>query len=71
MNNITVKGLYKPGDSTYRLYEATMSNGDTFAAGAWGEEEFRKSAERYGDTVVSVRRLDAVDIGDGWKEARL
>ena len=71
MNNITVRGLYKPGDTTYRLYEATMSNGDTFAAGAMNEEEFRKSAERFGDTVVSVKCLDAVDIENGWKEARL
>jgi len=71
MSNITVRGMYKPAGTPYRLYEATMSNGDTFVAGAMSEEEFRKSAERYGDTVVSVKCLDVVDIGNGWKEAVL
>ena len=71
MDGIKVRGLYKPEGTGYRLYEATLSNGDTHAAGAFSEEEFRHDALAFcEDTIeiVSVRCLEETDIGNGWKE---
>ena len=65
---IRARGLYKPAGTTYRVYEALFSNGDTHTAGAFGEEEFRKGASAAGGEIVAVRLLEEKDAGDGWKE---
>ena len=71
MEAIKVRGLYKPGSTPYRVYEATLSTGDSYSAGAMSEKEFREAALRYereGVTIVSLQCLDETDAGEGWKE---
>jgi hypothetical protein len=67
---IKVRGLYKPAGTSYRVYEAMFTNGDTHTAGAFSEDEFRRDVSRFGEEVVSVRCLNEKDAGNGWKEVR-
>jgi hypothetical protein len=65
---IIARGLYKPGSTSYVIYQATFTNGDLHTGGAFSEAEFRIDAERFGQTIRTVEVLEATDIGDGWRE---
>lgn len=67
-----VKGIFRPGETSYAVYKALLPNGDTDCAGAFSEEEYRQHlAIFYGKRVAKVaivKKLAETDIGDGWRE---
>ena len=69
---VKVVGIYRPAGTSYAIYEAKLKNGDTFAGGAFSEKEFRTILSDFHseEEIVSVRKLPAKDLEDGWKEVK-
>jgi hypothetical protein len=68
---IPVKGIYKPGGTTYAVYKATFRNGDTDCAGAFSEEEYREHLKVFGykkKDILKVEKLEGHEIENGYME---
>lgn len=65
-----IVGLYKPGNTSYAIYEATLPNGDSHAAGAFSEEEFRSELVIfYGEKVAKeakIKKMESTACELGW-----
>jgi len=68
--NCRVQGLYRPAGTTYAVYEAIFKNGDSYAAGAFSEEDFQKDAEVWAKEnggIKSIEKMETEDAGSGYK----
>ena len=66
-----VVGLYRPAGTSYAIYEIKDKDG-SFAGGAFSKEEFIAEYRTFypKKKIISIKKLPAEDIGDGWKKSK-